>query len=802
MDVHLSGRQVMCRHRLLRRPGKPSAALAAAWLVVGALALGEEPKASQSAQVFQQHVLPLLEAACFECHGNHEPKGGLSLLGRSRILQGGDSGAAVAPGSAATSLLIERVESGEMPPDPRKKLSAEELRVLREWIDGGAAAPDVIAADPPSSRSFTPEERGHWAFQPLRRPAPPQLEKAPGIANPIDAFLLATLREHRIDFSEEAAPAALLRRVFFDLIGLPPSPEELEEFLHDPSERAYESVVDRLLASPHFGERWGRHWLDGAGYVDVLGGDNDAAIIKTGENKWLYRDYVVDSLNADKPFARFLTEQIAGDELVDWRTAPVFTPEIRELLVATGFLRTSADDTAENELNTLDIRYGVLHRTTETIAGNLLGLTLQCAKCHDHKYEPITQRDYYRFEALLQPALNPQNWLQPQARQLPAISAAEKAAIENTLAQQQAAAPAEAKPAWPHWQVLYDAGPPTPTYILRRGDPFSPGEEVPAGFFSILSPAEEATVAAPSHLAGATSGRRLALAQWLTDAQLPAGGLVIRVRVNRVWQHLFGIGLVATPENFGLTGAASTHPELLEWLAREFAESDGRLKPLVRIIVLSRAYRQTSAERQPAALAADPENRLLWRQRLRRLESEAIRDSILAASGVLARRLGGAPLSVEPRPDGAFVVKDEGAAAFRRSLYLLARRNYHPTVLSVFDQPHLTTQCTRRETSAVVLQSLTMLNDAFVMEQASLAADRVLRETGMTPVERVHRAFTLILGRRPEAEETAWCVESLEQDAARSAKRRPEIAPEDAVRESLGRLCQTLFNTSEFLYVP
>jgi hypothetical protein len=578
------------------------------------------------------------------------------------------------------------------------------------------------------------------------------------------------------------------------LTGVPPSPDDVEEFLRDPSQKACERLVDRLLASPHFGERWGRHWLDGAGYVDVMGGDNDAATIKLGENKWLYRDYVVDALNADKPFARFLTEQLAGDELVDWRSAATFTSEIRELLVATGFLRTSADDTNENELNTLDIRYGVLHRTAETLAGNLLGLTLQCAKCHDHKYEPIAQRDYYRFQALLEPAFNPHNWLQPQDRALPSISQSQRAAAESSSPG--GGEHGETKPAGPNWQVVYDVGPPTPTYLLRRGDPSSPGEEIPPGFLSVFGPAEDATLIGPSQAAGATSGRRLALARWLTDPESPAGALAIRVRVNRIWQHLFGVGLVATPDNFGMTGAAPTHAELLEWLSCEFVAGGGRLKPLIRQIVLSQAYRQTSAERQPAAWAADPDNRLLWRQRLRRLESEAIHDSLLAAGGVLDRRLGGPPIPVEPRPDGSFVVKPDGAPGdlFRRSLYLLARRNYHPTVLAVFDQPHLATHCTRRETSAVVLQPLTMLNDAFVLEQASLAAERV-RIEATTPEENIRRAFLQILGRPPDEEESAWCEQMLQSAA-------PAVDGADASHEPLARLCHTLFNTSEFLYIP
>ncbi|MEX2027855.1 MAG: DUF1549 domain-containing protein, partial [Pirellulaceae bacterium] len=464
------------------------------------------------------------------------------------------------------------------------------------------------------------------------------------------------------------------------MIGLPPSPEEVDAFVKDPSPQAYESLLDRLLASPYFGERWGRHWLDNAGYTDVYGGDNDAAIIKQGENKWLYRDYVVKSLNTDKPFDRFLTEQLAGDELVDWRSAEKFTPEIEELLIATGFLRNSADDTNENELNTLDIRYGVLHRTIEGVASNLLGLTLNCAKCHDHKYEPLTQRDYYQLQAIFQPAFNPDHWLQPQQRQLAAISPTEKwaaekqnaeierqvdelrqriGAIRETYEQKlfeaklaavpeviradvQAALATEAekrsevqkylaekfqpqvqvkpeevnaaltetdqhaieaaereiselsakKQSWQHWQAVYDAGPPTPTRILTRGNHLTPADEVPPGTIGVLT-----AVSRPAfepQAASGSSSRRLALARWLTDTKTPAGARVVRVRVNRIWQQLFGRGIVETSDNFGVTGANPTHPELLQWLACDFVAGGQRLKPFLKRIMLSTVYRQAS----------------------------------------------------------------------------------------------------------------------------------------------------------------------------------------------------------------
>ena len=734
----------------------------------------------------------------------------------------------------------------------------------------------------------------HWAFQRLSTPSVPAIQDASRVRSDIDRFVLARLQERGLGVSPDAEPHALVRRVYLDLIGLPPSPEEMDAFVKDPSPQAYERLLDQLLASPHFGERWGRHWLDNAGYADVYGGDNDAGTIKLGENKWLYRDWVVKSLNIDKPLDRFLTEQLAGDELIDWRNAEKFTPQIEELLIATGFLRNSADDTNENELNTPDIRYGVLHRTIEGVASNLLGLTLNCAKCHDHKYEPLTQRDYYQFQAIFQPAFNPDQWLQPQQRQLAALApmkrqAAEKenadierqvdelrrriadtrqsyeqkllgaklAAIPEVIrADVQAALATEAenrsglqqyladkfqpqlqvkpeevstalagtdkekiaaiereisdlnskKQSWPHWQVVHDAGPPTATRILTRGNHLTPAEEVPPGTMGVLAATANAPFQ-PEPVAG-SSGRRLALAIWLTDTKSPAGALVIRVRVNRIWQQLFGHGIVETSDNFGVTGAAPTHQDLLEWLACDFVAGGQRLKPFLKRIMLSSVYQQSSVNLQSAIgnpQSADPDNKLLWKQRLRRLESEAVRDALLTVAGNLNRTLGGAPIPVESQPDGSFVVKQEGlptpTSQFRRSIYLLQRRNYHPTLLAVFDQPHLTTICTHRQASAVVLQSLTMLNDPFVLDQAELVARRVA-EQGVTDEERIAAAFRIVLGRSPLPEESDWCREALESESAYHRQADPKGPADDASRRALVRLCHTLLNTSEFLYIP
>jgi hypothetical protein len=744
-------------------------ALLLAGLVFGRTACGAAPS-------FDHDVRPILSAHCLKCHGERDRKGGLDLRTPASIRHGGTDGPAIVPGAAAQSVLIEQATSGTMPPGKAVKLSAGQIAVLRGWIDAGAKSDQPESAEP----VFT-AARQHWAFRPLRRPALPAVRDRSRAASPVDLFLTARLEEKGLTYAPEADRPALLRRASLDLIGLPPTPEELDSFLADTSPDAWEKVIDRLLASPHFGERWGRHWLDEAGYVDVMGTDNDAATVKLGANKWLYRDYVVRCFNEDRPFERFLREQLAGDEMVDWRAAKTFTPEIREHLVATGFLRVAPDDTDERELRTQDILHGIGHKTAEVVAGNLLALTVGCAKCHDHKYEPISQPDYYRFLAIFRPALNPEKWLPPGERAVPNRGSADAKEV---------------------LQAVYDVAPPTPTRLLRRGNHETPGLAVEPGLFRVLTQGDIVARVAERPV-GPTSGRRLALAAQLTDWTSPAGALVARVRVNRIWMHVFGQGLVATPDNLGVTGARPSHPELLDWLAWQFAATGGRLKPLLRQLMTSAAYRQASKWTGPVP-TSDPENRLLWRMRLRRLESEIIRDSLLAVSGRLDRTLGGKPVPVQAQPDGTLTVPAEGlptpTSGCRRSLYLLSRRNYHPTFLAVFDQPVMTSNCPCRNPSAVVSQSLTLLNDRFVLEQADALAERVLRQAGTESARQIEAAYRLALVRQPTSEETARCTAFIDRQQQRS--RSSGFSPDAASRDAVAHLCQVLLNTSEFLYAP
>lgn len=873
-----------------------TAAVVPPLVALGVALAGSNVRAAQPPD-FSTDVKPIFEGRCLKCHGAGKLKGGLDLRSKATVLKGGDTGPVVVPGSAEKSRLFEMITHGEMPPKPEAGLNEAQQSVLKSWIDAGAPGADSTSIAPaaavPTMR-VTDKDRAHWAFRPLGDPAVPAVRNPSRARTAIDAFLLARLEPLGLTFSDDADRITLARRAALDLLGLPPTWDEVDTFVKDSGADAFERYIDRLLASPHFGERWGRHWLDEAGYVDVLGTDNDAAIIAFGENKWRYRDYVIRAFNHDKPFGQFLTEQIAGDELVNWRAAATFTPEIMERLDATGYLRNAADDTDANELNRRDVHHAILQRTGEMLAGGLFALTLGCAKCHDHKYEPLPQADYYRLMAVLQPAFNPDAWLQPKQRQLPDISPAEKAqaeqhngALDRKISELRARiaavrAPSEArlrdaklatlpepiradtrtaldtskekrtevqkylaekfepllkvKPeevaaalgteeknqigaverqiadlgkqrkTWNHLQVVYDAAAPTPTRILKRGEPLNPGQDVGPGIPTVIARSDAASVLAADKPAAATSGRRLALARRLTDTRTPAGALVLRVRVNRAWQHLFGRGIVETEDNLGVTGARPTHPELLEWLARNFERDGQKLKPLLKLLMSSTAYRQTSTARVaadgvPPGGKADPDNTLLWRQRLRRLEAEAVRDSVLAVSGQLDRHAGGPPVTVTPKPEGTYEIAEPAAGGNRRTIYLLARRNYHPTMLAVFDQPNLTANCTRRATSAVVLQPLTMLNDRFMLDQSAQTANRLMRAVpSARPEERVEQAFRLIVGRSPRPEEAVWSAALLRRQANRPGP--GASTAELADRSSLTHLCQVLLNTSEFLYVP
>ena len=845
----------------------------------------------QELPLFERDVAPLLAARCWSCHGEETQEAGLDLRTVSAMLRGGEAGPVVIRGHPELSELLAQVESGDMPPD-EEPLSAEQQELLRNWIAADAAAEEKVELTRPPSR-ITDEDREHWAYQKLQERTPPEVDHVGRVRNDIDRFILARLEAEGLGFSPDASPDHFVRRVYFDLTGLPPSPEEIDDYLRDAIGERDARLIDRLLDSQHFGERWGRHWLDVVGFVDVYGSDNDAAIIKNSPGKWQYRDYVIESFNADKPFDQFLTEQLAGDELYDWRNADRFTPEMREALIATTFLLSANDDTAENELNTPDVRHHVLQRTAENVAGSLLAFTLQCAKCHDHKYEAISQHDYYRFEAVFAHVFNMRDWTTAQNRHRPdvpdavrdridarnaeidtrlneiaasetkirsgvrdqlvtaklenlpddvrdsvrvAIEAAEDQRDEtqkqlvaqygpglavtdeevaaalspeqqkqlSTLSTERMELTAD-RPSYGTIGFATESSMPVSTHVLRRGDYLRPGLEVDPELFEVLSPRQGAPVTLQDQTEHGTSGRRLALARALTDPQTPAGAHTARVFVNRVWQQLTGRGIVKTSDNFGASGSPPTHPELLDWLTQRFIEGGWRVKPLIRRIMLSTAYRQTSVVGEESARAAevDPENRLLWRMNLRRLDSEQVRDAILVVSGKLDRTMGGPPIPLDPRADGMVVIKSDAlptpTSQWRRTVYVLARRNYHMTLMRVFDQPIVARNCAYRQPSAVVTQSLALLNDEFVNQQAAFLAERVLNSDADTsPAQQILTAWKIVLGRTPDAEESNWAAELLKRHHETFA----EAGAEAPQREALTQLCHMLLNSSEFLYVP
>ncbi len=590
----------------------------------------------------------------------------------------------------------------------------------------------------------------HWAFRPVAPPAVPQTSDLKSqISNPIDAFVLARLEKAGIRPAPPADKRTLLRRVTLDLIGLPPTPQEQRAFLADDSPGAFAKVVDRLLASPQYGERWGRHWLDVARYAETNGYERDGA----KPSAWRYRDYVIDSLNRDKPFDRFATEQIAGDE-IDGSDA--------ETQIATTFLRlgTWDDEPADPQVD----RYDQLDDVLGTTATAFLGLTLRCARCHHHKFEPFTQTDYYRMLAVFEPLKRPQQ--ERRDLDVPVGSVEQLRAFRADLK------------AAPRGYVWKEDGPTAPvTHVLRRGDPKRPREEVAPGLPAVLVRHQPE----PPRPTANTTGRRLWLAKWVASADNP---LTARVIVNRVWQGHFGRGLVPSANDFGTAGEPPTHPELLDWLASEFVKGGWRLKPLHRLIVLSAAYQRS------ASADGDPKGTLLGRWRPRRLEAEAVRDSMLAVSGRLNPQQHGpsvfptlarAVLRGQSRPGDGWGKSDEAQQA-RRGVYVFVKRSLAVPELELLDAPDTTSSCEARPVSTTAPQALTFLNGAFANEQANFFAQRLRREAGDDPAAQVRRAFDLALARPPRDEELTETVAFLG-------------------RHPLKALCLVVLNLNEFVYL-
>jgi mono/diheme cytochrome c family protein len=693
---------------------RTSVSLTASFLALSLVALSravagavEWPLREQAPMDYAGQVKPILTRHCVSCHGQAKAGGGLRLDTAAAAIKGGKSGSAVIPGHSEESPLIAAIRgegATERMPLKRAPLSESEVHLLQDWIDHGAKA---IAGERPGVAP-TPS---HWAFIPPVRPVVPEVTRPEWGRNPIDRFVQARLERAGIAPSSEADRATLVRRASLDLVGLPPSPAEVDAFLADPSERAYERAVDRLMASPHFGERWGRVWLDQARYADSNGFAVDAP-----RSIWKYRDWVIAAFNADMPFDQFTIDQIAGD------VRPAASLAAR---IATGFHRNTPLN-QEQGIDNEQFRIDAIVDRVNTTGTVFLGLTIGCAQCHDHKYDPLTQRDYYRFFAFFNNVDEPE---------IKVVTSAEIKGPRDPVST-----------AITTMVMRERSGEPRPTHIHVGGDFTRKGDRVEPGVPAVLPRLEDSSRGNPPN--------RLDLARWMVDRRNP---LAARVVVNRIWQTYFGRGLVETDNDFGTQGALPSHPELLDWLACELMDRGWRQKEIHRLIVCSATYRQASRGR-PDGQSFDPDNRLLWRQTRLRLDAELIRDAALTCSGLLARVVGG-PSVFPPQPEGAMDVAqirrswqaDTGPNRYRRGLYTFFWRATPNPFLTTFDAPGSVQACTRRFRSNTPLQALTLLNDpAFVEIARGLAARVVIeRPRPASDRERLRHAFMLCLGRTP-----------------------------------------------------
>jgi hypothetical protein len=619
-----------------------------------------------------------------------------------------------------------------------------------------------------------PADRGFWSFRSLQQVQPPPVNDAAWSASPVDRFIRAAQEAKGLAPAAPADRPALIRRAFFDVIGLPPSPQELREALDDPAADWYPRLVDRLLASPHYGERWGRHWLDVARYADSDGYEADG----DRPTAWYYRDFIVRALNDDMPYDRFVKLQLAGDELAPPGDAAgaEFARSATGFVAAATIIMGTVGTRRYHEQN----RYNELDDVLSTTGSAFLGLTVGCARCHDHKFDPISAREYYRLLAAFTTTRR-----EPPPK--PPLPGGESNKYTPEELRGRALGVTDAAPR------------PATSYLLARGDVDMKVEEVTLGFPAVLTSPE--ANGSPDrwlgmHPAGEgtkTTRQRAALGEWITDVEHGAGALAARVIVNRIWQHHFGEGLVRTPGDFGTQGERPTHPELLDWLAAELVRGGWRLKPVHRLIMTSSAYQQGTTYDAGKA-AVDPDNRLLWRRRPLRAEAEVVRDAVLAVSGQLNRDLGGPPVKPALPPettvgrdkDGIPRPEKDGPDQWRRTVYLFTKRSRLTPVLTTFDAPAATESCARRTVSTVPTQALALLNDPFVRTQATFFAKRCLAEAEPTPAARVRQAYLLALSREPTEREAA--------DAA-------EFLGGPSHEDSLTDLCHVLFTSNEFAYV-
>jgi len=804
-----------------------------------------EPTASAVAMADEHEVLPILLLRCTACHGAELKRGDLDLRSVTALLAGGASGAAAIPGDPDASPMITRVESEACPPPGQllnffvSRPSTSEIETLRRWIAQGMPResdrqPGALA---PPDPHVTDADRQHWAFRPLpSRVAVPVAADSERL-HPVDAFVGQRLNAAGLRFSPLADRPPLIRRVFIGLTGLPPTSEELARWRDSDDDSWYPKLIDELLASPRYGERWGRHWLDIAGYADSEGGQSEDPI---REFAWKYRDYVIRSHNEDKPWDRFLLEQLAGDELADYTDAATLTPEIVDNLIATGFLRMGVDETGSRTMNFVPERLGLVYDALNIVGSGILGLSVDCARCHHHKYDPIPQGDYYRLKAIFQGAFDEHDWMSWKTRRLDletpdeanrrsehnaplerqakslqqerqtllksrrgesgmteAMLVADFPELAGSLRElDQAIAVARGRmlPA-PTVRALWDRGRPSPTYVLIRGEHDRPGRRVDPGVPAVLTDGTMPLDVSPPWPGAASTGRRLAFARWLVGPDHP---LTARVLVNRVWNLHMGRGIVPTLDNFGHQGDPPSHPELLDWLARDFIDNGWSLKSLHRRILLSRTFRQTS-EVTSQQQELDPDNLLWSRMPVRRVDAEALRDSLLAVTGRLSDTMYGPPAPVTVREDGLVMATPAADGRSRRSVYLRMRRTELPSLLALFDYPAMQPNCIQRTVSTVSLQALILKNNAQIHLWCGDLAGRLLSAPDLPPPAQIDAAYQTLFSRQPTASERDEAVAVLRRLTELHQQNGASAA--DAPGMALTTLCHTLINSAEFSFL-
>ena len=797
------------------------------------------PPTAEQLRFFETNVRPVLVEHCQKCHGAKKQWAGLRLDSREALLRGGDSGAAIVPGKPNESLLIRAVRQVDdklkMPEDG--KLSDRQIADLVRWVELGAPFPDA-----PKNAGRT-RDPNHWAFQALADSIVPAVKNSAWSESIVDRFVLAKLEAAGLAPAPRAEKRTLIRRVTFDLLGLPPTPDETEVFLSDESPDAFARLVERLLASPAYGEKWGRHWLDVARYADSNGFDENIA----HGNAWRYRDHVVAAFNRDQPIDRFIVEQLAGDLLPADNEA-----QRHQQLIATGFLSIGPKVLAE--VDQAKMRMDIVDEQLDTVGRVFLGLTLGCARCHDHKFDPIDTADYYGLAGVLKSTKTMDTYTKVakwHENELPSATltamrveyesqlAAKKKAVDEFVAQadkqvrDKLAADGTEKPPEKLETLYPDA---TKAELTKLREAFATLEKNPPDYPAAMGVSEDKVIDVPVHVRGNplklgdviprrtppvlrgpqapkfadTASGRLELAQWLTD---PQHSLTARVFVNRVWRWHFGTGLVRTTDNFGLLGERPSHPELLDWLARRFIADSWSLKSLHRLILLSATWQQSSQSQVRDAKngasdfvpstqysVLDSENRLFGRANMRRLEAEEVRDSLLAVSGQMDRAFGGSMLTVKNRGylfDHTSIDKTDYNSR-RRSLYLPVIRNHVFDLFQLLDFPDPAVPTGDRATTTVAPQALLMLNSDFVMQSADELAARLVSELSDDD-QRLLLMYVLAYGRKPSAEERianrAFVVkveQSLVMTEPDADKRR---------RQAWSVLCHVTLAANEFIYV-